>query len=90
MKPQLTEDIGTMAVRQRENKPRGRQRPAVAAQILSLRKTKGLSQRELAKRSHTSYTHISRLETGVNNPSVETLERVAEAMGMQLRIEFTE
>jgi transcriptional regulator with XRE-family HTH domain len=48
----------------------------------------GISQAELARRVGTTKSAISRLESGRHRPNVETLQRVAEAVGARLVITF--
>ena len=46
-----------------------------------IRKGKGLSQLELAKRSHVAQGYISELEAGrEKNPGIETLRKLAKAL----------
>jgi transcriptional regulator with XRE-family HTH domain len=45
----------------------------------------GLSQEELAQRSRTSRTAVSAYEHGHKSPSLETLERLLDAGGFQLK-----
>ena len=52
-----------------------------AEQILRLRKERALTQVELAERAGLDQAEISRLERGAGNPTEQTLERVAEALG---------
>lgn len=40
----------------------------------------GLSRRELAERSETSYPYLSQIETGDREPSLRTLQRLASAL----------
>lgn len=47
----------------------------------------GLTQQQLAIRTGTTKTAISRLERGHLSPSVETLERLLLCMGYELKIE---
>ena len=47
-----------------------------------------LTQKELAERVHIYQADISKIERGTANPSVKTLQRLAEGMGMRLKIEF--
>lgn len=54
--------------------------------IRSTRLRSGLSQRRLARRLGTHQSAVSRLEADRNSPSVETLERVLNAMGERLTI----
>lgn len=46
----------------------------------------GLSQRALARRCRTSQTHISRIERGDISPSVETVDKLLQAMGERLEL----
>ncbi len=50
-----------------------------------LRKQAGFSQEELAARADISVDFLSLIERGINAPSFETLERLAEALGIQAR-----
>ena len=55
--------------------------------ILDARLRAGLTQRELAKVAETSPAAIANYELGKRIPSVDTLARIVEACGMQLRME---
>jgi transcriptional regulator with XRE-family HTH domain len=56
-----------------------------AARILNMaRRRAGLSQRELARRCGIPQPSISRIERGVVSPTVDTLERLLRACGMEL------
>lgn len=61
---------------------------ALAAALIEARAKAGLTQEELAKRMHTTQAVIARLESGRVKPSTRTLERLAAATGMRLRISF--
>ena len=50
--------------------------------------SQNLTQNELAKRTGINQADISKLENGTRNPSVNLLKRLAEGMGMSLKIEF--
>lgn len=50
------------------------------------RKTKGISQRELARRANTSQAAIAAYEAGRRSPSLDTLARIIRAAGLDLRI----
>ncbi|MQA90973.1 MAG: helix-turn-helix domain-containing protein [Gemmatimonas sp.] len=52
------------------------------------REVEGLSQRELAERVGTSQPAVAKLEQGSSNPTVRTLARYAEALGLDLRVDF--
>ena len=47
-----------------------------------------ITQKELSKRTGINQADISRLENGTRNPTVNLLKRLAEVMGMELRIQF--
>ncbi|MBI4849934.1 MAG: helix-turn-helix transcriptional regulator [Nitrospirae bacterium] len=66
-----------------------RQALKLAMKITELREKKGLSQQELAKLMGTSQQAISRIESGeYEGFTLKTLEKLAEATGTQLKIEF--
>ncbi len=60
----------------------------VARLVIKHRAALGLSQKELAGRVGTSHSAISRLESGRHKTSVETLQRIAEALGVRLVLGF--
>ena len=61
----------------------------LAIQTAHLRAQQGLSQRELARRLHTSQQTISRLESPRNGSlSLRTLVRLASALGKELQVRF--
>ena len=51
--------------------------------IREAREQRGLTQRELARRSGTDVSWLSRLESGSSNPAWGTVRRLAAAMGMR-------
>ena len=57
--------------------------------MLDARKKSGMTQKELAERTGIAQGDISKLERGSANPSIRTLKRLAQGMGMVLKIEFT-
>jgi ribosome-binding protein aMBF1 (putative translation factor) len=61
---------------------------SLAAMIIRARTHAGLTQEQLAERMHTTQAVIARLESGRVKPSTRTLERLAAATGMRLRISF--
>jgi DNA-binding XRE family transcriptional regulator len=66
-----------------------RQALQLAIKIAALREEKGLSQQELAKRMGTSQQAISRIESGqYEGFTLKTLEKIAEATGMKVKIDF--
>lgn len=52
------------------------------------RKASGLTQKDLADRTGIAQADISKLENGNANPSLRTLQRLADGMGMKLKLEF--
>jgi len=60
------------------------------ADIKALRDECGYSQRELAERMRTAQSVVARLEGGRSSPSLSTLARVAEALGLEIEVRFRE
>lgn len=56
--------------------------------IIDARKSQNLTQKELSERSGITQADISRIETGTRNPSLNMLKRLADGMGMYLKVEF--
>nr|MCR5205294.1 helix-turn-helix transcriptional regulator [Lachnospiraceae bacterium] len=56
--------------------------------MIDARNAEGMTQKELSERSGIAQGDISKMENGNANPSIKTLQRLAEAMGKSLRIEF--
>jgi len=57
--------------------------------MIDARKSAGLTQRQLSERAGIAQGDISKLESGSANPSLRTLQRLADAMNMRLRVDFT-
>lgn len=60
----------------------------VANAISAARAKAGISQAELSAETGIDQSDISKLERGIGNPSVGTLNRLARAMGMELNIQI--
>jgi transcriptional regulator with XRE-family HTH domain len=58
----------------------GKAGEAVARRLAETRVDRGISQRELARRSGVSFAHISRIERGERAASVPALRRLAGAL----------
>lgn len=56
--------------------------------IVDARLSQNLTQKELAERTGINQADISKLENGTRNPSLNLLKRLADGMGMVLKIEF--
>ena len=52
----------------------------LADNLKELRKKKGISQAELARKCEFSGTYISKIENGDRSPSLEKLDRMAEVL----------
>jgi len=61
----------------------------IAYQILQLRKKKKMTQAELAKKIGTKQSNVARMESGNQNFSIETLQKIASVLGKNLKVEFT-
>ena len=56
--------------------------------IVEARNSQNLTQKELAERTGINQADISKIENGTRNPSLNLLKRLADGMGMVLKIEF--
>jgi len=63
---------------------------ALAESLCVMRKRVGMTQVQLAKRTGIAQADISKIERGLANPSLSTLKRLADGMGVRLQIEFAE
>lgn len=58
----------------------------LAESMIKARLAKRLTQEELAAKAGVSQTTIARLESGTNNPTIVTVNRVASVLGKELRL----
>ena len=56
----------------------------IGRNVRAARADAGLTQGELAERSGIAVPHISRLEKGTHLPSVSTLKKVSDALGVPI------
>ena len=56
--------------------------------MIDARKSAGLTQKQLSEITGIAQSDISKMENGNGNPSLKTLQRLAEGMGMKIKIEF--
>lgn len=56
--------------------------------LIKARNESGITQQELSKRTGINQSDISKLEQGKGNPSLRTLQRLAEGLGMRMEIKF--
>ena len=61
---------------------------AIMQALIDSRNEAGITQTELSKRTGIAQTDISKLERGNGNPSLKTLKRLAEGLGMTLELKF--
>jgi len=60
----------------------------LAAKLIQLRLSKGLTQAELAKLLNTKQASIARLESGNSLPSLSMIKKVADALDADLEIKL--
>lgn len=58
----------------------------IQAALMKARIDAGMTQAELAKKSGVRQSNISRIESGAVIPRLDTLEKLAQAMGKKLKI----
>lgn len=56
--------------------------------MVDARISQNLTQKELEERTGINQADISKLENGTRNPSLKLLKRLADGMGMTLKLEF--
>ena len=61
-----------------------------AVNLINARDHAGLTQKQLADRTGIHQADISKIERGIANPSISTLQRLAEGLGLALKIHFVE
>ena len=54
--------------------------------ISKARNKKGITQKELAIITGIHQAEISKIERGIGNPSIRTLERIAKGLGLKLEL----
>jgi transcriptional regulator with XRE-family HTH domain len=59
-------------------------RHIMAKRIKEWRTKRDMSQRDLAERSGVSREYIARIELGQHDPTLSTLEKLAEALGVSV------
>jgi ribosome-binding protein aMBF1 (putative translation factor) len=64
------------------------QRIELVLQIIKLRQQRGMTQADLAKAIGTRQANVSRLERCDTNLTLDTLEKVAQALGVNLQIDL--
>jgi len=84
--------VGAMTTAERRDYERGYAKAKLAVEVgervRTAREAAGLNQRELAARMGTSQAAIARLEAGGVGATLTTLQRVAQALGLELSVEL--
>ena len=60
----------------------------IIQEMISARVDQNITQKELSARTGITQADISRIENGTRNPSLSMVKRLAEGLGMQLKLEF--
>ena len=58
------------------------------SEIIKARREQNITQEELALRTGTQKSNISRLESGTYNPSLDFLSKLAKGLGKEIHIEL--
>ena len=62
----------------------------IREKIIEIRKSKNMSQKELAEKTNIPQANISKIENGRFIPSITVLKRIADGLEKRLSIEFTD
>lgn len=60
----------------------------LAENLINARDASGMTQKQLSEATGIYQADISKIERGLANPSLSTLKRLADGMGLKLRINF--
>ncbi|MBS3789148.1 helix-turn-helix transcriptional regulator [Candidatus Bipolaricaulota bacterium] len=67
-----------------ESKRASEGRSILGERVAKIRKTRGFSQKDLAKRAEIGRVTVSRIENGEQSPRYKTLEKLARALGVEV------
>lgn len=56
--------------------------------MINVRNEQNITQKELSEKTGITQADISRIENGTRNPSLAMVKRLAEGLGMRLKLEF--
>lgn len=59
-------------------------------QIIKTRTDLGITQKELARKAGLTQANVSKIEKGISRPTIETLIKLARALGRQLTVRLDE
>ena len=60
----------------------------IISSLIDARKSCNITQKQLAETTGIAQSDISKIENGSGNPTIKLLQRLAEGLGMNLKIEF--
>ncbi|MCR5800807.1 MAG: helix-turn-helix domain-containing protein [Lachnospiraceae bacterium] len=58
--------------------------------MLTAREEQGISQRQLSERTGITQADICKVEKGEANPTLNTMKRIADGLGMRLELNFSQ
>ena len=61
---------------------------AIMQMFINAHRISGITQQQLSEKTGISKSTITRIENGSITPSIRTLKRLADGMGMKLKLEF--
>lgn len=62
----------------------------ISDMVTKVRREVGLTQKELAKASELTQSNISKIENGTCHPTIDSLKKIADAVGRRLIIRMVE
>ena len=60
----------------------------IIEQLKSIRAMEKITQKDLAEKCGLTQANISNIEKGISTPTIDSLRKIADALGKRLRIEF--
>ncbi len=81
-------DTRKASLARRKGHRQAREAFAIAERVRQARERRGVTQAELAARIGSTQPALARLEAGGVTPSLDTLHRIAEALGLELVVDI--
>ncbi len=60
----------------------------IISSLIDARKSCNITQKQLSENTGIAQSDISKIENGSGNPTLKILQRLAEGLGMNLKVEF--
>lgn len=60
----------------------------IISSLIDARKACNITQKQLSENTGIAQSDISKIESGSGNPTLKILQRLAEGLGMNLKVEF--